>query len=145
MFLTDKIARKAFCVGGLFYPIKFRVIGYIPGLHSRTTVQNLSLRNLYVPIYILLPWIRFIHLPYVAYGMPGRVIWYPVRPFCINRVYLFFQTYNWKHDLSFYLSDGLWSCWWWCYSSWANESNIELYFSRYEGGVELLFPTFIFR
>ena len=21
MFLTDKIARKAFCVGGLFYPI----------------------------------------------------------------------------------------------------------------------------
>jgi len=23
MFLTDKIARKAFCVGGLFYPIRF--------------------------------------------------------------------------------------------------------------------------
>ena len=23
MFLTDKIARKAFCVGGLFCPIKF--------------------------------------------------------------------------------------------------------------------------
>jgi len=26
MFLTDKIARKAFCVGGLFYPIGFPII-----------------------------------------------------------------------------------------------------------------------
>jgi len=30
MFLTDKIARKAFCVGGLFYPIIFVPVKYNP-------------------------------------------------------------------------------------------------------------------
>ena len=36
MFLTDKIARKAFCVGGLFYPI-IKHIFFIGHLHNLET------------------------------------------------------------------------------------------------------------